>query len=163
MFIAAPHIRKAEFSEVRAARAFALLDMALHDAAVGCWETKYFYFNPRPSHLDPELKIDHRPAELSVVHVGALDLLGGGGRSAVVPLPERRGRVRGAEGGSLNLAAVRRHPLPVRPRGGQGTRQAAGGYTVRFAQNRRRRSLIADAYWPGSIFSTAPNVSSVSA
>ena len=30
--------------------------MALHDAAVGCWETKYFYYNPRPSHLDPELK-----------------------------------------------------------------------------------------------------------
>jgi hypothetical protein len=56
MFIAAPHIRKADWSEVRAARAFALVAMALHDAAVGCWETKYFYFNPRPSHLDPELK-----------------------------------------------------------------------------------------------------------
>ncbi|HLG56696.1 MAG TPA: phosphatase PAP2 family protein [Vicinamibacterales bacterium] len=54
--IAAPYIRKAELSEVRAARAFALLNMALHDAAVGCWETKYFYFNPRPSHMDPDLK-----------------------------------------------------------------------------------------------------------
>ena len=56
MYIAAPHIRKAEYSEVRAARAFALVAMALHDAAVGCWETKYFYYNPRPSQLDPELK-----------------------------------------------------------------------------------------------------------
>ena len=56
MFIAAPHIRKADYSEVRAARAFALVAMAVHDAAVGCWETKYFYYNPRPSHLDPELK-----------------------------------------------------------------------------------------------------------
>ena len=55
-FIALPHLRKAEFSEVRAARALALLNMALHDAAVGCWDTKYFYFNPRPSHLDPDLK-----------------------------------------------------------------------------------------------------------
>jgi len=55
-FIAAPHIRKADFSEVRAARAFALVNMALHDAAVGCWEVKYFYFNPRPSQMDPELK-----------------------------------------------------------------------------------------------------------
>jgi hypothetical protein len=55
-FIAAPYIRKAELSEVRAARAFALLNMAMHDAAVGCWETKYFYFNPRPSHMDPDLK-----------------------------------------------------------------------------------------------------------
>ena len=56
MFLAAPHIRKADYSEVRAARAFALVAMAVHDAAVGCWETKYFYYNPRPSHLDPELK-----------------------------------------------------------------------------------------------------------
>jgi len=55
-FIAQPYVRKAEMSEVRAARTFALLNMALHDAAVGCWETKYFYFNPRPSHLNPELK-----------------------------------------------------------------------------------------------------------
>jgi hypothetical protein len=56
MLIAAPYIRKAEYSEVRAARAFALVAMALHDAAVGCWETKFFYYNPRPSQLDPELK-----------------------------------------------------------------------------------------------------------
>jgi hypothetical protein len=55
-FIAWPYIRKAELSEVRAARALALLNTALHDAAVGCWDTKYFYFNPRPSHLDPDLK-----------------------------------------------------------------------------------------------------------
>jgi membrane-associated phospholipid phosphatase len=55
-FIMGPYVRAAEFSEVRAARAFALLNMSLHDAAVGCWETKYFYFNPRPSQMDPELK-----------------------------------------------------------------------------------------------------------
>jgi membrane-associated phospholipid phosphatase len=55
-FIAHPYVRKAGLSEVRAARVFALLNTALHDAAVACWETKYFYFNPRPSHMDPELK-----------------------------------------------------------------------------------------------------------
>ena len=55
-FLAAPYIRNAGYSEVRAARALALLNMALHDAAVGCWDTKYFYFNPRPSQMDPELK-----------------------------------------------------------------------------------------------------------
>jgi hypothetical protein len=55
-FLAAPYVRKAGFSEVRAARAFALLNMAMHDAAVGCWEAKFFYFNPRPSQLDPGLK-----------------------------------------------------------------------------------------------------------
>jgi len=54
--IAAEYISDARFSEVRAARAFALLNMAMHDAAVGCWETKYFYFNPRPSQMDPRIK-----------------------------------------------------------------------------------------------------------
>jgi hypothetical protein len=55
-FIAAPFIAKAQFSEVRAARAFALVNMALHDAAVGCWDAKYAYFNPRPSQLDPSIR-----------------------------------------------------------------------------------------------------------
>lgn len=54
--IAAEYVRDANFSEVRAARAFALLNMAMHDAAVGCWETKYFYFNPRPTQLDASIK-----------------------------------------------------------------------------------------------------------
>lgn len=54
--IAAEYIADANFSEVRAARAFALLNMAMHDAAVCCWETKFFYFNPRPSQMDPSIK-----------------------------------------------------------------------------------------------------------
>jgi hypothetical protein len=54
--IAAEHIRDARMSEVRAARAFALLNMAMHDAAVGCWAVKYRYFNPRPAQLDPSIK-----------------------------------------------------------------------------------------------------------
>jgi hypothetical protein len=54
--IAAEHVRDAGWSEVRSARAFALLNMALHDAAVGCWEAKYVYFNPRPTNLDPGIK-----------------------------------------------------------------------------------------------------------
>lgn len=54
--VALEHVRDAKFSEVRAARAFALLNMALHDAGVGCWESKYYYFNPRPSQMDPSIK-----------------------------------------------------------------------------------------------------------
>lgn len=54
--IAEEYIAQAKFSEVRTARAFALLNMALHDAAVGCWEAKFYYFNPRPSQLDPAIK-----------------------------------------------------------------------------------------------------------
>jgi PAP2 superfamily len=56
--IAADHIRDARFSEVRAARAFALLNMSMHDASVACWEAKYKYFNPRPTQLDPAIRTD---------------------------------------------------------------------------------------------------------
>jgi membrane-associated phospholipid phosphatase len=54
--IAADYIRDARMSEVRAARAFALLNMAMHDAAVACWAVKYKYFNPRPSQVDPSIR-----------------------------------------------------------------------------------------------------------
>jgi hypothetical protein len=54
--IALEYVRDAKMSEVRAARVFALLNMAMHDAGVGCWEAKFFYFNPRPSQMDPSIK-----------------------------------------------------------------------------------------------------------
>jgi membrane-associated phospholipid phosphatase len=54
--ITCEHVSAARFSEVRAARALALVNMAMHDAAVGCWDAKYAYFNPRPSQLDPRIK-----------------------------------------------------------------------------------------------------------
>jgi len=54
--VATEYVRDARFSEVRAARVFALLNAAMHDAGVGCWEAKFHYFNPRPSQLDPEIK-----------------------------------------------------------------------------------------------------------
>ena len=54
--IAEPYIAQANFSEVRAARAFALINMAMMDGAIACWDTKYFYFNPRPTQLQPGFK-----------------------------------------------------------------------------------------------------------
>ena len=54
--IATEYVRDARFSEVRAARVFALLNMAMHDGAVGCWDAKFAWFNPRPSQLDPAIK-----------------------------------------------------------------------------------------------------------
>jgi hypothetical protein len=54
--IASHFIEEANMSEVRAARVFALLNMAVHDAGISCWETKFYYFNPRPSQLDPTIK-----------------------------------------------------------------------------------------------------------
>jgi PAP2 superfamily len=38
----------AKFSEVRTARTLALVGTALMDAGIACWETKYYYYTPRP-------------------------------------------------------------------------------------------------------------------
>lgn len=54
--IAAEDFVQQHFSEVRWARNMGLLNMALMDAAVVCWDAKYFYFNPRPSQMDPRIK-----------------------------------------------------------------------------------------------------------
>jgi membrane-associated phospholipid phosphatase len=57
------------FSEVRWARNMALVNMSLMDAAIVCWDTKYFYFNPRPTQLNPAIKtltgIPNFPAYIS--------------------------------------------------------------------------------------------------
>lgn len=47
---------KSQMSEVRWARNYALLNAAMMDAAIVCWNTKYFYFNPRPTQLNPAIK-----------------------------------------------------------------------------------------------------------
>lgn len=54
--IAADEFVKQHYSEVRWARNYALLNMAEMDAAIVCWDTKYFYFNPRPSQEDFDIK-----------------------------------------------------------------------------------------------------------
>lgn len=54
--IAADEFVKENYSEVRWARNFALLNMTQMDAAIVCWDAKYFYFNPRPSQSNPTIK-----------------------------------------------------------------------------------------------------------
>lgn len=54
--IAAEDFILKNFSEVRWARNLALLNMAEMDAAIVCWDTKYFYFNPRPTQTNPAIK-----------------------------------------------------------------------------------------------------------
>jgi len=54
--IAAQDFIGKNFSEVRWARNLALLNMAEMDAAIVCWDTKYFYFNPRPTQNNPAIK-----------------------------------------------------------------------------------------------------------
>jgi membrane-associated phospholipid phosphatase len=54
--IAAEDFVKMNMSEVRWARNLALLNTALMDAAIACWDAKYFYFNPRPYQMDNRIK-----------------------------------------------------------------------------------------------------------
>jgi hypothetical protein len=54
--IAAEDFISKNFSEVRWARNMALLNMSLMDASIICWDTKFFYFNPRPSQVNPNIK-----------------------------------------------------------------------------------------------------------
>ncbi len=54
--IAADDFIQQNFSEVRWARNMALLNMAMMDAAIACWDAKYTYFNPRPSQVNPQIK-----------------------------------------------------------------------------------------------------------
>jgi len=54
--IAAEDFIPKHYSEVRWARNMALLNMALMDAGIVCWDTKFFYFNPRPTQLNPKIK-----------------------------------------------------------------------------------------------------------
>lgn len=67
--IAAEDFITKNFSEVRWARNMALVNMALMDAGIVCWDTKFAYFNPRPTQLDPKIKtltgIPNFPAYIS--------------------------------------------------------------------------------------------------
>ena len=54
--IAAEDFIKQNYSEVRWARNMALLNMTLMDAAIVCWDIKYFYFNPRPTQMMSQIK-----------------------------------------------------------------------------------------------------------
>lgn len=54
--IAAEDFLKQNYSEVRWARNMALLNMALMDAGIVCWDAKYTYYNPRPTQMDTSIK-----------------------------------------------------------------------------------------------------------
>lgn len=67
--IAAEDFISQNYSEVRWARNMALLNMTLMDAGIVCWYTKYYYFNPRPTQMNPAIKtltgIPNFPAYIS--------------------------------------------------------------------------------------------------
>lgn len=54
--IACDLINSTYLSELRSARALALMNMAMMDAGICCWDTKYYYCLMRPWQADPKIK-----------------------------------------------------------------------------------------------------------
>jgi PAP2 superfamily len=54
--IAAGLIAERRLSELAAAQTLSLLNIALMDAGIACWRTKYTYWIARPNQLDPNIK-----------------------------------------------------------------------------------------------------------
>ncbi|MES2649642.1 MAG: phosphatase PAP2 family protein [Bacteroidota bacterium] len=54
--IACDMIIENNLNELRTARTLSLLNMSMQDAGICCWDTKSFYFYPRPSQMDPSIK-----------------------------------------------------------------------------------------------------------
>ena len=49
------------------------------DAAICCWDTKYFYFNERPCQADPEIKTLTGVPNFPAYSSGHSNFSGGGG------------------------------------------------------------------------------------
>lgn len=54
--IAAEQIVANKMNPIRSARVFAYMNMSIEDAGITCWDSKYYYFTPRPSQVDPTIK-----------------------------------------------------------------------------------------------------------
>jgi hypothetical protein len=135
--IAAEYVRDANMSEVRAARAFALLNMAMHDASVACWNTKYTYFNPRPAQLDPSIKtaiglpnFPAYPSGHSTFSASAAAVL-----SYLFPSGASDFNAQADEAGISRLYGGIHYRSDIERGKEHGTK--VGGFTVRFAQQDR--------------------------
>ena len=65
----------AGYSEARTARTIALLNMAMMDACIASWETKFHYLVPRPAMRDPTIRQPLGLPSHPSVHLGPLGLL----------------------------------------------------------------------------------------
>jgi hypothetical protein len=54
--IACNLIAQSSMSELRAARTLCLMNTAMQDAGICCWDTKSYYYYPRPSQFDGSIK-----------------------------------------------------------------------------------------------------------
>ena len=133
--IAQPFIEAAGLSEVRAARAMALLNMVLHEAAVACWDAKFAYFNPRAAQLDRSIKttigLPNFPAYTSghsTFSAAASDVL-----SYLFPAAADFFAAQRDEAALSRLYSGIHYPSDITLGKDHGSRVA--GYTLRFAQS----------------------------
>jgi hypothetical protein len=54
--IAIESIVENSLNPIRTARVFSYLNTAMNDAGISCWDTKYYYFYPRPSQANDEIE-----------------------------------------------------------------------------------------------------------
>jgi len=54
--IAAPYINEAALNPLRAARVLAYMNMSIEDAGICIWDNKFFYYSPRPTNANPDVK-----------------------------------------------------------------------------------------------------------
>ena len=73
----------------RAARAYALMSIAAHDALIACWDGKYTYWAARPNMLDPTIVTLFPNPNHPILPVGALDVRRALRGSARLPLSAR--------------------------------------------------------------------------
>lgn len=55
-YIAKEFVIKYQWNPIRTARMFAYLNMAMMDAGIACWDSKYYYHYPRPINVIPDFK-----------------------------------------------------------------------------------------------------------
>jgi len=132
--ITASYVDAANFSEVRAARAFALVNMALHDAAVGCWDAKYAYYNPRPAQLDPSIKTEIGLPNFPSYTSGHSTFSAAAGTVLTYLFPDGASffAAQRDEAAMSRLYGGIHYPSDIDVGKDHGNR--IGGYTVRFAQ-----------------------------
>ncbi|HYV93675.1 MAG TPA: phosphatase PAP2 family protein [Chitinophagales bacterium] len=54
--IAIPYIHDAQLNPLRAARVLAYMNMAVEDAGICVWDNKFYYYFPRPTNVNPDIK-----------------------------------------------------------------------------------------------------------
>jgi membrane-associated phospholipid phosphatase len=133
-YLAWPYVTQTPLSEVRTPRAFARLNMAMHDACVVTWDTKFAYFNPRPSQLDPFIKtvigLPNFPAYISghsTFSAAAAEVL-----SYLFPSASTYFHAQKDEAAISRLYGGIHYRSDIEV--GKGTGQRVGAYTVRFAR-----------------------------